>query len=176
MHHLYLVLPAADGGSWRYLFESVYHTIDAGMYLLRSGAVLLLRPTTKDRDLLAQSDLGDALRQHTSAQLAGGVAPQMPFDLRQHTSVSWWRCSADASGACTYMQILRTLASRGAACSRSASRSFSRRCRFPPRCLARESHTRPGAELRHATWSPINRIFVDHAMSICHVLLGAAIF
>ena len=75
MHHLYLVLPAAifkqfdtnedgmldkvemtnlleaDGGSWRYLFESVYHTIE--------------------------SDLGDALRQHTSAQC-------------------WWRCSADA--------------------------------------------------------------------------------
>ena len=140
------------------------------------------RPTagpgdTSSRACITPSNLTLATPFDNTLQLsAGGVAPQMPFDLRQHTSVSWWRCSADASGACTYMQILRTLASRGAACSRSASRSVSRRCRFPPRCLARESHTRPGAELRHATWSPINRIFVDHAMSICHVLLGAAIF
>ena len=113
------------------------------------------RPTagpgdTSSRACITPSNLTLATPFDNTLQLsAGGVAPQMPFDLRQHTSVSWWRCSADASGACTYMQILRTLASRGAACSRSASRSFSRRCRFPPRCLARESHTRPGAELRH---------------------------
>ena len=41
-------------------------------------------------------------RQHTSAH-AGGVAPQMPFD---NTLQFWWRCSADASGAWTYMQML----------------------------------------------------------------------